>query len=531
MSVLFRIALRNLWQHKGKTLIIGILIGLGVVILVVGNSMMDTARRGIQRAFIDNYTANVMISGTAEAPISLFGVQSVGGIDPTPVLPDFPRIVEQIDRTEYVTAWTSQVTGFALLRPEDDRIEGLEYAVISVLFGAEPESYQEMFENTQLIEGRYLEPGEEGIMVTTDRLEELQEEAIEALEEIGEEVDEYPISVGDNIRVVGLTADGLPRIRVVPLVGVYEITGISEGVGFEFVSYIDPQTLRAILRLNLGASAAIALDASQTELLDQSADDNVFDADSLFSDDASDVEEEEAERDAVDFDDLDSILGTSAAEAEEDAQQAADIATTEPESEELESSTWHYILARVEPPVRTDEVVAELNDFFEENGIDAQAGNWEIAAGPFATSADVIRTVFNVAIIVIGVVAIIIMTNTLVISVMERTSEIGTMRALGASRSFVWRMFLYEVLSITAVFGTLGVLVSLATIGILNAIGIEATNTFLTVLFAGRVLRPVISIASIVGALIIVTIVGFLAHLYPVVVALRVQPIKAIRTE
>jgi putative ABC transport system permease protein len=531
MSVLFRIALRNLWQHKGKTLIIGILIGLGVVILVVGNSMMDTARRGIQRAFIDNYTANVMISGTAEAPISLFGVQSVGGIDPTPVLPDFTRIVERVEETPYVQAWTSQVTGFALLRPEDDRIEGIEFSVISVLFGPEPNSYQQIFENTKLIDGRYLEPGERGIMVTVDRLEELQEEAIDALEEVGEEVEEYPLSVGDSIRIVGLTAGGLPRIRVVPLVGVYEITGISEGVGFEFVSYVDPQTLRAILRLNLGASAAIALDASQTELLDQTADDSAFDVDSLFSDDAFGVEEEVADEESVDFNDLDSILGTTAAEASEDAEQVAEKTASDSQNDVEQSFTWHYVLARVEPPGRTDEVVQELNTFFDDNGIAAQAGNWEIAAGPFATSADVIRTVFNVAIIVIGIVAIIIMTNTLVISVMERTSEIGTMRALGASRSAVWRMFLYEVLSITAVFGALGVLVSLAMIGILNAIGIEATNTFLTVLFAGKVLRPVVSFSSIVGAVVIVTAVGFLAHLYPVTVALRVQPIKAIRTE
>ena len=92
MPVLLRIALRNLVEHKGKTLILGILVALGVVVLVVGNSLMDTARDGISRAFVDNYTGDVMISGTAEGPISLFGVQSVGGIDPTPVLPSYPTI-------------------------------------------------------------------------------------------------------------------------------------------------------------------------------------------------------------------------------------------------------------------------------------------------------------------------------------------------------------------------------------------------------------------------------------------------------
>ncbi len=530
MSLLFRIASRNLLEHRGKTLIIGILVALGVVILVVGNSMMETARRGIQRAFIDNYTANIMISGTAESPISLFGVQSVGGIDPTPVLPDFDQIAEYVEQREEITSWTTQVTGFGLLRPEDDRIEGIEFTVPSVLFGTDPESYQQTFRNLELVDGRYLRPGEQGIMLTTDRLEELQEEALEALAELDIEQEEYPLGVGDEVRVVGLTADGLPRIRVVPIVAVYEITGISEGVGFEFVSYVDAQTLRAILRLNLGSSGTISLDASQTELLDLSSEQSGFDTDSLFSDELfSEPGMSDGEQD-VDFADLDSILGTRAAEANADTSPESPDPTGELDGD-ASSSTWNYILARVDPARETENVVRELNEFFQENAIQAQAGNWEIAAGPFATSADVIRTVFNVAIIVIGIVAIIIMMNTLVISVMERTSEIGTMRALGAQRRTVWRMFMYEIVTITTLFGIIGTALSLATIGVLNVIGIPATNTFLTVLFAGPELRPVASVWSVVSALLIVTTVGLLAHVYPVAVALRVQPIKAIQTE
>lgn len=521
MSLLFRIAVRNLLEHRGKTLIIGILVALGVVVLVVGNSMMDTARRGIQRAFIDNYTADIMISGTAEAPISLFGVQSVGGIDPTPVLPDYEQIAEYLQTRNEITEWTTQITGFGLLRPEDERIEGIENSAPSVLFATNPETYQKTFENIDIVAGRYLQPGEEGIMLTTDRLEELQEEALEALAELEIEQEEYPLGVGDEVRIIGLTAEGLPRIRVVPIVAVYEITGISEGVGFEFVSYVDAQTLRAILRLNLGGSEAIDLEEIQTELLDLSGSDAAFDTDSLFSDDVFGEPEESATEGDVDFDDLDSILGV-----EPDPADSPDTETTE-----SAGSTWNYILARAESPRAAEVVIGELNDYFADNAIAAQAGNWEVAAGPFATSADVIRTVFNVAIIVIGIVAIIIMMNTLVISVMERTSEIGTMRALGAQRKMVWQMFMFEIVTITTAFGAIGVGLSLATIGILNAIGIPATNTFLTVLFAGPELHPVASVWSVVSAVLIVTAVGLIAHIYPVAVALRVQPIKAIQTE
>ncbi len=144
-------------------------------------------------------------------------------------------------------------------------------------------------------------------------------------------------------------------------------------------------------------------------------------------------------------------------------------------------TTWQYILARVDIARHTEAVIAGLNEWFESEAISAQAGNWEAAAGPFATTADVIRTVFNIAIVILGVVAVIIIMNTMVISIMERTSEIGTMRALGAQKGFVWRMFMYETLVITALFGVVGIVSALGIIGILHLIGIPATNTSLSV--------------------------------------------------
>lgn len=534
MPVLFRIAVRNLVEHKGKTLIIGILVALGVIVLIVGNSLMDTARDGISRAFVDNYTGDIMISGVAEGPISLFGVQSVGGIDPTPVLPEYETLTAILRENENVAEWTTQITGFGFLRPEDDRVDGFSNSVLSVLFGAEPATYHSLFDNVRVVEGRYLEPGEEGLMVSADRVLEMEETVLEALQEEDATITEYDISAGDTLRIVGLTSDGLPRIRVVPLVGIYETTGISEGVGFELVSYVDPQTLRAIQRLNLGTDESVTVDAFQTQLLDESTE--TLDLDDLFGDDVFSSDSEGTD-DLFDSDDPFGLAVEEAASNEsvsdttDDSQapdEPAEMTSTDPR---FRSTTWQYILARAVNPRRVDATVQELNAAFAEAGIDAQAGNWEVAAGPFATTADVIRTVFNVAIIVIGIVAVIIMMNTLVISVMERTSEIGTMRALGAGRGFVWRLFMYEILTITTVFGLIGIVLGLGVIGTLNIIGIPATNTFLTVLFAGPELRPVASVMTVIGSLIIVSVVGLLAHIYPVRLALRIEPIRAIQTE
>lgn len=541
MPVLLRIAVRNLWQHRAKTFIIGAIVALGVIVLIVGNSLINTATLGIQRAFIDNYTAHVMVSGIADGQVSLFGVQSVGGIEPTPTIPDANDVRDFAESIPGVQSVTPQITSFGILRLDDDRFSGESGSAFSLLFGIEPGSYSETFDNVQVLQGSYLPAGEPGVMISSDRISDMErgmrrtlrdsaaerwgwDEIAEPYRSWARESVEGPsLRVGDQIRVTSVASGGLPRIRVVPLVAIYEPISETEGVGTEFITYLDADSQRALQGLTVGRISDFDLDDSATSLLDldagglfgdgpqESGELDPFSADNLFSEPVDSLEV----RTFAD-DELDAILGDTSVR-----QRAS----------EIDRGAWQYLLLRLEDGDDDRRVIAELEGYFAENGLAATAGNWEAAAGPFATTADVIRTVFNIAVIVIGVVAVIIIMNTMVISVMERTSEIGTMRALGASRSMVWRMFLLETLSITFIFGGVGIVIGSATVMILNLIGIEATNTFLQILFAGPELHPEVAVGSLFSSLGIVSVIGILAHLYPVILALRIQPIRAIQTE
>ena len=193
-----------------------------------------------------------------------------------------------------------------------------------------------------------------------------------------------------------------------------------------------------------------------------------------------------------------------------------------------DSGSYEFILLSLKNQRRTNRVVDDLNEWFIEEGIAAQAMNWKGAAGPFSSTADVIRNIFNVAVLLVAFVALIIITNTLLISVMERKKEIGTMRAMGARKGFVSLMFTTEIVLITLVFGIIGELLGLGALGIVSLINIKAGNTLVEVLFAGPVLHPVIHISTLAIDLAVVIVIGILANLYPVFVALRIQPVKAI---
>lgn len=502
MSVIPRIAARNLLEHKAKTFIIGTIIAVGVIVLIVGNSLMDTAALGIERGFIDNYTGHIIIHGIAEGDVSLFGVQSPGGIEDTPTIPKYDAIRDYLTGRPEVERVSSQITGYAQLGIDD--YEGRSF---TVLFGIEPAGYRELFDNIRFVDGRDLMPREEGIVMSVERVEDLTESIVSAVEkEIGEEI-EFEIKAGDSIRLTAFGNVGI-KIREVPLIGIFEFQNPSEGLGIDLISYVDVQTLRALNGLTIGFQGEFDLEKSETDLL---ATDDV---DSLFED-AFSVEEAE-QGTALESTDLDDILGDT---------------TIRDTALQVDTGSWNYLLLKVASPRRAHKIIASLNEWFEDQGIAVRAGDWEVAAGPFAKTADVIRRVFNVAIIIVGIVALIIMMNTLVISVIERTSEIGTMRALGAQKNFVWKLFFFETVAITTVFGLAGIILALIIIWIINMIGIPATNVFLRILFAGDALRPGVSLQSIVMSLLVATGVGIAAHIYPVFVALKIPPVQALQTE
>ncbi len=194
---------------------------------------------------------------------------------------------------------------------------------------------------------------------------------------------------------------------------------------------------------------------------------------------------------------------------------------------EVDKNAWNYLLVKLYNSQDTAKVVSQLNKQFEKEGIEAVAYDWLEGAGISAQLANTLSIVFNVLIFIIAIVAVIIIMNTLVISVSERFGEIGTMRAIGAKKSFVRQMVTLETMIISLAFGLLGVIVGIIVIMIFRIVGIEATNQFLQILLGGSIFRPSISVSAIFSSVIAITLVGIIASLYPVSIALKVSPLEA----
>ncbi|GAB2559628.1 ABC transporter permease [Kribbella endophytica] len=124
----------------------------------------------------------------------------------------------------------------------------------------------------------------------------------------------------------------------------------------------------------------------------------------------------------------------------------------------------------------------------------------------------------NALFLLLGAVALLVgglgIANVTLLSVLERVSEIGLRRALGAARRHVAGQFLVE----SVIVGFLGGLLGTA-VGVLLTIGVSW----------GRDWTPILSTSLALGSPLLGALIGLLAGTYPAWKASAIEPITALR--
>ena len=132
---------------------------------------------------------------------------------------------------------------------------------------------------------------------------------------------------------------------------------------------------------------------------------------------------------------------------------------------------------------------------------------------------DAVKNDLNLLFLILGAVSLLVgaigIANVTLVSVIERTGEIGLRRALGASRRHVGQQFLVESTTVGIVGGVLG-----ASLGTLVVVIVSAYQQWTPVLDP---LTPFL--APIVGGL-----TGLISGTYPALRAARLEPVEALRS-
>lgn len=172
---------------------------------------------------------------------------------------------------------------------------------------------------------------------------------------------------------------------------------------------------------------------------------------------------------------------------------------------------------------------AKIQEISKAKGLGIKVLDWRQASGMLGQFVAVIYAVLLIAILGVFGVALLIINNSMVLSTIERTREIGTMRAIGGSRRFVLWMFLVESIVLGSVFGAIGVGLGAAVVGWLGQVGIAAPNDTMVFIFGGPRLYPSMNPGHIAFALALVIVVTIISTVYPTMLATRITPLEAMQ--
>ncbi|AZQ59074.1 ABC transporter permease [Maribacter sp. MJ134] len=137
----------------------------------------------------------------------------------------------------------------------------------------------------------------------------------------------------------------------------------------------------------------------------------------------------------------------------------------------------------------------------------------------FSKGMTFLSLIVGIATILAGVIGI---GNILLISVKERTKELGVRRALGATPAEVRNQIILESVFLTMLAGIIGI--------ILGALVLSAINSF-TQGVDFPYTNPTVPIPLVLGALVIMVVLGTLIGLIPAQRAVSIKPIDALREE
>jgi putative ABC transport system permease protein len=138
-----------------------------------------------------------------------------------------------------------------------------------------------------------------------------------------------------------------------------------------------------------------------------------------------------------------------------------------------------------------------------------------------------LKKIFDVCTLFFGCVAVMTLLlggigvmNIMLVSVTERTREIGVRKAIGATRDDIMRQFFAESAMLTVVSGSLGL-----------AVGVGLCIAMKAVPLPDFVPHPIISPISVIASLLTLSLITFTAGTYPAQRAAEMEPVESLRYE
>jgi len=501
--LLWKIAWRNLWRHKGKSLVIGLILFLGALLMTAGNAVIEGAKQGLEENMINRFTGHLILAAENEKKENVFFINKA-----IKVIPDYPAVKSLLQQQDFIDSFLPITRGNALVLNEEG-----EPGFVFVL-GVNFDDYQKTFSNNVAeVEGTLLKNGERGILVPTTTREQLFEFSnFWIVPEGGEIVEDHltpeardekdRLQIKDNLVIMGFGGDSLEMDIRLPVKGIVKFKSFNEV--WKGTAFIDIESFRECFGYVTAADNIVVLTADEEAVLAMDNLEEIFEEADILEETETNVEDYDIE-----------------AMQQQTTRTEADI--------DLDTGAYNLVLVKLNPGLSLKEGQERLSQIVEDADAPVKVLTWKQAVGEVAQFATMTQGALFVFVLFIFFVAAIIIMNTLSMAAIERISEIGMMRAIGARKGFVSWMFFAETALLSAFFSGLGVVIGVVVVWVVAALNIPTTgNEILGLLVGGDTLHPIANVEGIVIGMVLLAIVTLLAMIYPIIVARKITPLEAI---
>ncbi len=187
------------------------------------------------------------------------------------------------------------------------------------------------------------------------------------------------------------------------------------------------------------------------------------------------------------------------------------------------------VFRQADPRQPAGPIASDLNRAFAHEGIPARAYTWEEMGGPFIGGMTLTRFIASITDVLMAVIVAAGIMNTALMSVFERTREVGTLRAIGARRGRVMSLFLLEAIFLGLGGGLGGGLAGAGLVALLGRTGIPAFSEAQRYSYGGDFLFPRVDWTDVASVPAVMVVVCVVAALGPAVMAARLRPATALR--
>ncbi len=520
MLLILKIAWRNLFRHRGQSLVVGAILFLGALLMTIGNGVVSGMDEGLHETIVKGFTGDLVLVPDKQESDNVF-MEMMGR--PIEALPNFTAIEKALENHPLVKELLPIGKNMAMVINEDEGLPTYLY-----LIGVDFERYAKMFPKTlDLKEGHLPEPGKPGLLLPLGARKEIftgtniwfipKGAKLDTANLEGDaKLHRAELSVKSSMVLLGFNADNSTTDIRLDVDGLFRYRSLNTLFGA--FALVDIESYRQCLGYFRASERTQGKVSGQDSALFALESEGL---DAMFSDQSSLVAELPAGKTPD--------LSASPLSTQTPAPAAGTVSPTLPP--DLDQGAYNLVLLLLKPGTRPDAALKELNALFEKEKLGVRAVTWKQSLGTLGSLASLIKSALFVFVSFLFVVAVIIIINTLSMAAMERTSEIGMMRAIGARKSFVTVMFLTETALLSLFFGGLGIVTGAVAVFVVSLFRITSTNDMLQLFFGGDTFRPLLTPGDFILALMQLALVTLAAVIYPLWLARRMTPLDAVSKE